>query len=411
MTPEDIAWLRSTEGATAARLAAEQIANGVDELRIIEALRRSHPPQRARSALALAIGRATAASKFSDAAELFCDREAAEQASSEAVALHTARRFAGLRSVADLGCGMGGDLLAIAREAGVVAVDRVPGRLALAEANATLRGLSGRVEFVASDLEVFEPLNGEAAAWLDPSRRDDGGRRLDPERWSPPLSVAIEVARRYAGAGIKLAPGIERDRLPADGELEFVSLEGRLVEAVLWLGTLVAGSRRATVISGDGTAAELRGEADAESPNVRPVGEYLYDPDPSVGRAQLVRRLAEDLAAWQLDARVAYLSADRAITTPFARRFRVLASIPFSDRGLLDQLVRLKAGRVEVMRRGSPIDTNELAARLDRRLEGDRVLTVALTRVGSASVAIVCERERDQDGVVPIGDSVAPKNS
>jgi hypothetical protein len=47
------------------------------------------------------------------------------------------------------------------------------------------------------------------------------------------------------------------------------------------------------------------------------------------------------------------------------------------------------------MKRGSAIETNELARRLDRQLDGERVLTVALTRIGTAQTAIVCERERD----------------
>ena len=52
------------------------------------------------------------------------------------------------------------------------------------------------------------------------------------------------------------------------------------------------------------------------------------------------------------------------------------------------------------MRRGSPIDANQLAARLDRRLDGERVLTVALTRVGSESTAIVCERSHEVEAAL-----------
>ena len=266
---------------------------------------------------------------------------------------------------------MGGDAIAIAEHAPVVAVDRDPGRLAMTEANAAVRGLTDRIELVAGDLETFDGRECDAA-WLDPARRDDGGRVLDPERWSPPLETAISIARRFPGAGLKLAPGIDRDRLPTDGEREFISLDGRLVAAVLWLGDRAAAARRATVLASDGATSELRGDADVAEGRVASLGRYLYDPDPGVGRAQLVHTLAGTIGAWQLDARVAYLSSDEAISTPFARRFRVLASLLFSERRLLEELRRLGAGRVEVMRRGSPIETNELATRLDRRLEGDR---------------------------------------
>lgn len=394
MSPEDVAWLRTPEGAAATQLATDRLNDATDELRTIEALRRSYTPEQARAALGLAIGRASLASKLPDASALFCDRDAAEQTSNELVARHTAARFVGRTRVADLGCGMGGDALAIADHASVLAVDRDPGRLAMAGANTAVRGLSDRIELVDGDIETFDDTTCDAV-WLDPARRDDGGRVLDPERWSPPLATALEIAGRFPGAGLKLAPGIDRDHLPEEGEREFISLDGRLVAAVLWLGDLVAKDRRATALSSDGAASELRGPADVAEGRVASVGRYLYDPDPGVGRAQLIHTLAMAIDAWQLDARVAYLSSDEAVTTPFARRFRVLATLPFSERQLLEELQALKAGRVEVMRRGSPIETNELAARLDRRLEGDRVLTVALTRVGSEATAIVCERERD----------------
>lgn len=397
MTPQDVAWLRSPDGVAAAALAADRLATGADELRVIDALRRTVTAEQSRAALGLALGRRALASKYPDAPLLYCDRDAAEQASNELVALHTARRFAGRSRVADLGCGMGGDLLAIAGQAPVVAIDLDPGRLAMAEANAAVRGLTSRVELLAGDLEAAE-LGACDAVWLDPARRDGGSRIADPEHWSPPLTTAIEIARRFPGAGLKLAPGIDRDALPTDGEREFISLDGNLVAAILWLGDLARVGRRATVLGTDetaGTPSELCGDADRGDGRVAPVGGYLYDPDPGVGRAQLVHTLAASIDAWQLDARVAYLSSDGAVTTPFARRFRVLASLPFSERRLLEELQRLEAGRAEVMRRGSPIETNELAKRLDRRLDGERVLTVALTRVGSEATAIICERERD----------------
>ncbi len=393
MSPDEIDWLQTVEGTAAAQTASELLANGNDQLRAIEALRRSLSPEQARAALGVTLGRAVASSKFEDAERLFCDREAAEQTSHELVARHTAKRLSGAARVADLGCGMGGDLMELARNSEVVAVDRDPTRLAMAAANSAVRGLGDRSEFTAQDIGEFSS-EGFDAGWFDPSRRDEHSRTLDPARWSPSLTDTLTYARLIPGAGIKLAPGIDRDLLPEDAELEFISLDGRLVAAILWLGTLAAGRYRATILTTRGTEAALSDEADAP-PSVAPPGQYLYDPNPAVGRAQLIHRLAQDLEAWQLDARIAYLSSDSVASTVFARRFRIHASMPFSERGLLEALRGLDAGRVEVMKRGSAIETNELARRLDRQLDGERVLTVALTRIGTAQTAIVCERERD----------------
>jgi hypothetical protein len=72
----------------------------------------------------------------------------------------------------------------------------------------------------------------------------------------------------------------------------------------------------------------------------------------------------------------------------------VIETLPFSERQLLERLRALDAVRIEVMRRGSPVDTNALETRLGSQLDGSRVFTVALTRVGGGHIAIICERER-----------------
>ena len=100
-----IAWLTTPEGATAADDATRALDAGTALLKVIDSLRRTHGPDRARWAVTLAEGRASARAKFEDTDRLFFDREAAEQATSAAVARHTAQRFAGATRIADLGSG------------------------------------------------------------------------------------------------------------------------------------------------------------------------------------------------------------------------------------------------------------------------------------------------------------------
>jgi hypothetical protein len=82
--------------------------------------------------------------------------------------------------------------------------------------------------------------------------------------------------------------------------------------------------------------------------------------------------------------------------TPFARRFGIVAWLPFSESRLVEACRAAGAARVEVMRRASPVETNELEARVNALLPGGagEVLTVALTRVGTEHVAILARRER-----------------
>jgi len=394
-----IGWLQSSDGVAATESARTALARGDSTLTVVERLRRTHSPLHAQATLTLIEGRRSASAKFHDAEHLYFDRESAEQATSEHVAAHTASRFDGVTRIADLGCGGGADTLALAAHAPVLAIDRAPERLALVRANAAVRGLAGRVETLAADImDVTLPADIDAL-WLDPARRDEFGRNLDPERWSPPLSHALALATRYPRAGIKVAPGIDHAHIPSGAEVEFISLEGRLVEAVIWLGAAVTSPRRATSLP---SGASLEGAPDSEGTPIAPPTTYLYDLDPAVGRAGLVDVLAPTLDAHLIEEQVAYLSGDTAHDTPFARRFRILDWAPFSERRLLETVRTQHATRVEVMRRASPVDTNALERRLNRALtspsgdkqQGDRVITVALTRHAGEHIAITCERER-----------------
>jgi SAM-dependent methyltransferase len=399
----DLAWLRTDAGLEATHLATALLAVG-SELPALHALSRDHGGERARATVELVLGRRTASTKFPDAERLFCDRAAAEQTSHNSVAGHAAVRFSNGTYVADLGCGMGGDALAIAAvnpHIRILAVDRDPARLAMLSANAEVRGVSDRIEGCLADLDSWEPPPDIDAVWCDPGRREADGRRLRPETWSPPLSRAIALASMVPAAGIKLAPGIDLSVLPADGEVEFVSLGRGLRAAVLWLGRLARSSRTATVLP---AGESLSGEPDRGDGELGDPGEYLYDCDPAVGRAGLVQMLAASIGAWKLDAHIAYLTSDTAVDTPFARRLRVATWLPFAERGILDALREYGAGRVEVTRRGSPVDTNALELRLNRALNGDKAtppLVVVLTRMREKHIALVCERDAAAAPVKP----------
>ncbi len=393
MDSVDIAWLLTPDGVRATQQARANLDAGVLAHTIADRLRGTYSAAQSRAALALVAGRISASAKFEDAARLIFDREAAEQATAEPVARWTARRFEGARLIADLGCGAGGDALALAEVARVIAVDRDPSRVAMARANAELRGVTARLDVHVGD--ALDPLPSEVdAVWLDPARRDEGGRTLDPDAWSPPLSEALRVASTVARAGIKAAPGLDLVHAPEGCEVEFISHRGGLVEAVLWLGKAVSAPRRATVLP---QGVSVSGEPDTGATPIAGPGRYLYDLDPSVGRASLVDVVAPTIEAWRLDERTAYLSGDAPIATPFARRFRVIESMPFAERHLRDVVRALGASRVEVMRRASPVDTNALEKRLNAMLSANgQVLTVALTRVDGVHTALVCERERDE---------------
>jgi hypothetical protein len=119
-----------------------------------------------------------------------------------------------------------------------------------------------------------------------------------------------------------------------------------------------------------------------------PPGGFLLDPSPAVTRAGLVEELARDLGAWKLDQRIAFLSADQPLRTPFGRLLAVDASLPWNLKRLRQLLRQRGVGTVEVRKRGSAVDVADLTGRL--RLRGDARAVVVLTRVADRPWVLVC---------------------
>jgi SAM-dependent methyltransferase len=402
MELETFNWLLSDPGQA---LLAEAMASDLSEsarLRELTRLRRSTTPERASAAYEIALLRRRAATKFAGAATMYFTREALEQASGERIAAYRALRYRRYGTVADLACGAGGDTLALASVARIAAVDRDPLRLAMAAANARSRGLADRIAFVEADLEQAPPPDAEAI-FFDPARRSAGKRIFALAEYLPPVSLVNRWRERTAAIGVKIAPGVSDEELsalfrPAAAtpplEVEFISIDGELKEAVLWFGPLAGPAKRATLLSSATTADDsapptLDSNAPAEPTPIAIPSGYLYEPDPAIIRARLVIPLAGQLGAAQIDRQIAYLTADQAAFTPFARCWRVVEWLPFSLKRLRARLRALDAGVVTVKKRGSPLDTDTLARQLSGN--GARALVVVLTRVADQPAALICE--------------------
>ena len=374
--------LLTAEGRELVRLITDNAVGPAGELALNTRLRRTYDPDLVAAAFALVELRARGAAKFSRASEMYFTRAGLEQATSEVVALHRAVRFSPFCRVADLCVGLGGDLIGLAPGRDVLAVDLDPLHVRLAELNAGVYGLpvpETRVEDVRNT-----NLAGIEAAFLDPARRSAGAREFDPERGDPPLSWGLALAGRVGSVAIKCAPGLGLDAAPSEWEVEFVSLNGDLKEATLWSPALAAVTRRATLLPSGHELLPVPGPPIV----VRPPGRYLLDPDPAVTRSGLVEDLARLLDAWKIDERVAFLSSDAPLITPFGRCLVVEDSAPWGLKALRATLRRLNVGSVDVRKRGSAVDVDDLRRRL--RLTGGGRATVALTRSQGRPWALVC---------------------
>src|SRR5688500_5566620 len=111
-TREDYRWLI---GPTAAEWLTEAAAWNGSSVALTARLRQSLPAPRAHLVLEQVQLRQKAREKFAAASRMFYTKLALEQATDESVAGYKASRFPAAGRVADLCCGIGGDLLSLAR--------------------------------------------------------------------------------------------------------------------------------------------------------------------------------------------------------------------------------------------------------------------------------------------------------
>jgi hypothetical protein len=332
-----------------------------------------------RLALDQALLRRKALAKHPDGDRWWWTAEALEQSTPRPVALHHAARFAGTAAVLDLGCSVGGDLVPLAAVAPTVGVDLDLARLLLAQANVAASGSAATV--VQADVTTLRP---RGVVFADPARRLAGRRGFDPASWSPPLEQVLSWPT--TGLGVKVAPGIDYDALPAGLEVEVVSLGGDVKEAMLWGGSLRRGAARSATLLPSG--ATLTSSA-TEPPPVRAPGGYLLDLDGAVVRAHLVAEAAALVDGWLLDPTIAYVSAQEPVPTPFGRWYRVLEVLPFSLKGIKQALRARDAGPLTVKKRGTAVEPETLRKQL--KLTGSREATVVLTRQAGRQVCLIVE--------------------
>jgi hypothetical protein len=380
-------WLLTDEGQAVLARAVETTADAEhDELAVQARLRRSTSADHVAAALTQAELRRRAVPKFGDlAARMYFTPDGLEQATRLSVATHRAGRLqaADTRSAVDLGCGIGGDLLAFAR-AGITAagVELDPVRVAVAQANLAALGLDGAVlEADATTLDTT-PFD---VAFADPARRGGRGRTFHVDEWTPPWPFVEGLLRR--DACVKVAPGIPHGLVPDDVEAEWVSDRGEVKEAALWSGRLATVARRATVI-GDGGLATLTEEDDPGSSviGVGDLGAFLYEPDGAVIRAGLVTAVAAGVGRWLIDRKIAYVTSEESFRTPFARSYRVLEQLPFREKPLRAALRARGIGRLTIKKRGVDVSPEQLRKRLD--LHGEQEATLVLTRRSGQGLAL-----------------------
>ncbi|SDP38283.1 hypothetical protein SAMN04487914_109146 [Arthrobacter sp. ok909] len=378
-----------------------------EAFRLTAALRKAgHSPELVSAVLTQSRLRTKAEAKFGEfARQMVFTKAGLEQATRLTVAARHAQRFveAGISHVADLGCGLGADAMALASMDLVVTAVEMDETTA---ACATMNLIPFRNATVVHSDATAVSLEGVDGVWLDPARRTtstSGTKRIwDPEDFSPPLSFVESLAGSGRAVGVKMGPGMPHDSVPADCEAQWVSVGGDVTEVALWFNAVRRpGVRRAALVLGPLGAAELTSGEDFGAGPAAPVGPvegYLYEPDGAVIRAGLVADVALQLGGHLVDEHIAYICAPELRETPFAKAYRVLEVMPFNVKALKAWVKDQGIGVLDIKKRGTAVTPEELRKQLlpggkpaGSKSRGKKSATLVLTRIGEDRVAISVE--------------------
>lgn len=349
--------------------------------------------------------RTAAVAKFGEFAQhMLFTQDGLEQATRLSVSAVHASRYvqAGVRRVADLGCGIGADAMTLA-SAGldVTAVELDETTAAVATVNLTPFPETRVVQADVQSLDLDELPGGRPEAlWLDPARRETAGasrRIFDPEAFSPPLSFVQALADSGMPVGVKMGPGLPHEAVPEGCEAQWISHRRDVVEVVLWFGALARpGIRRAALVMGEQGHHELISPEPFPDPDDAPLtvsedsddavppiaaGDVVWEPDGAVIRAGLVQDLGDRLGARLVHPRIAYLTASdvQDPSTPFARAYRVREVLPHTVKVLKSWVKQNRIGTLEIKKRGTDVTPEQLRRQL--KPSGPSRATLIVTRL------------------------------
>ncbi len=354
--------------------------------------RKQAPAVLVSAALRLASCRRRGAAKFSRADAMWFEATGLEQATAQPVSRHKARRFEG-GLVVDLCSGIGGDALALATKATVLAVDLDAGMNRRVRWNAEVYGVAERVAPIRARAESF-PIPRGARIHIDPDRRAGLGRSRRARAlrdYVPGPAFLSRLPEMAPGGAIKLGPASDFDgHFAGNGfEIELVSLGGECKEATVWFGDLATCRRRATRLP------ELVTWTDRSAPDAPPIAPrgisgWVFDPDPALVRSGLLDSFATEHGLSRCVAGIDFLTGPKRVASPFLAEFQVLEVLPLDLKALKRLVVARGLGPLEIKTKGVDIRPEALRDRL--RPPGPNPATLLLMGGSGPARAVLARR-------------------
>ncbi len=335
--------------------------------------------------------------KYNQATSMLFTSLGMQQMTPEILARYKVQRLPeGLRCIADLCCGLGGDSLQLPFDISVLGVDT---------SLETLRAYRHNAHFFRSSF-VTHPVQADVThfyanvdgIFLDPARRalsslsKDRDFDTEPE---PGWEAIQDLIRKFRNAAIKLGPGVPLPEWLEEEEREYLGLHDECLELTVRTGSF---GRKGWV-----RAVELPHGVSVETPacdipdsfgRVEAPGKYFYEPVKCVIRAHLFGVIAQQEGLWQLDAKLAYLSGNKCVDSRLLKRYRLVRVLPCDESVLRKEIALNEVGILEIKKRGLDISPEEWRKKL--KPKGSNSATLVFTRLqGKASVLWVEPGGRD----------------
>lgn len=345
-----------------------------------------------------------------DVAAWWVTRHSLQQSTHHSVATLKAS-WMGSGRVADLCCGLGSDLIALARRGPAYGLDRDADVLAFTVANLKSAGVAA--DLLQGDIETGEParwISGAELIHIDPDRRANGQRHTAAQDLVPSWSRVRDLLRSCRGGLVKLAPAtqvpaevegdIHRTWIAAGGSVrEQTAIAGEVLDDP-WIRSraMVMGGRSAISIR-SGVASVFAPEAVMSrqaTPADAEVGEWIIDPDAAIRAAGLTTAFAVATNSQLLGGPSGFLTGDEptavAPWSEMAQAGRVIDVVGCDDRKLR-RWFRAHDGYPDVIKvRGGDIDPAALTKRMKDC--GRTPMGLWIGRIGKRTYAAITESPR-----------------
>lgn len=378
----------------------DDLPKNATDLEVASLLRKTLSIEQALAASEQYFLRRRALSQRGDDRFLLLTRKGLEQATHPMVAAWRARELS--RTPArgpfwDATCGLGADSLALLDQGqSLISSDLDPRTVACAAHNLNEVASPGARSLVLR-CDATERAVRPAGVLIDPDRRKNNRRSLDPSIWSPSMEKCLEVLKQAEMGCLKLPPSLTpTENLLSLGTLCWVSFERELKEVALFSGLAAWDGPPRRVVALTGAAGEevLEGEpirmAPMDPKHVQSV-DWLANPDPALLRSGLLELEASRHGLRPLAPQLAWVGGEEQPSSPFFKCKRVLASTRADPRRVRRMLADHDVGPLDIWKRGHPDSAEVLARRFKGR--GSRRAILAIGRLEEGHQAWLLDPE------------------